>query len=119
MLNAVGNLWAIPRWVVVGAAATTLASEVVLLGLGAVLVRRELGMRLALRPIIAGLSATAAGGMVLVFLGAVGPVPAVLATFAIYSGFLLLLRIITPQDIALIVGWAWKATLSPGIENGH
>lgn len=117
-LNAVGNLWAIPRWGAVGAAVTTLVSEIVLLGLGAVLVRRELGIRFTLRSIMAGLSATTAGGIVLVLLGAVGPVPAVLAAFALYSGFLLLLRLITLEDLAMLVGWAWKNTLHPGV-NGH
>lgn len=116
VLNAAANFWAIPRWGAVGAAAATLLSEVVLLGMGAVLVRRELGMRLSRRPALVALGATAVGGAALWLFGGVGGVPATLAALMLYTGFLLVFRIVTSEDAALVVGWVRQAT--PGWSRG-
>lgn len=106
VVNAAGNLWAIPRWGAFGAAAATLASEVVLLGFGAVLVGRELGILPSCRPVLVGLGATAAGGAVLWWaLEAVGPAPATLAALTVYGGLLILFRIVTSEDAAMVMGW--------------
>lgn len=105
VLNATGNLWAIPRWGAVGAAGTTLASEVVLLGLGAGLVRRKLLVSPPIRPIAVGVGAVAAGAVVLWLLAALGPLPATLAALVVYGGLLGLSRSVTAEDVASVVGW--------------
>lgn len=110
-LNAAGNLWAIPRWGAIGAAGATLVSEVALLGLGAALACQALGMPLSVRPLVIGLVATAAGGLVLGVVGPVGPLPATLAALAVYGGLLVLFRIVTTQDVAMVVGWVRQAAL--------
>jgi O-antigen/teichoic acid export membrane protein len=115
-LNAAGNFWAIPRWGAVGAAAATLASEVALLGFGAVLVIRELRVLPSLRPILVGLGGAAAGGAVLWLLRAVGPVPATLAALVVYSGVLILFRIVTTEDVATAIRWVRQVT--PGWSRG-
>ncbi len=109
VLNAVGNLWAIPRWGAIGAAGATLASEVALLGLGMVLVGRRLGIWPSLRPVFVGLGASAAGGSVLWALAAVGSVPATLAALLVYGGLLVLFRIVTADDAVTVIGWVRQA----------
>lgn len=104
-LNATGNLWAIPRWGALGAAATTLASEVVLLALGAALVGGRLGLLPPLRPIMVGLGATALGLAALWLVGAGGALPATVTALAAYGGLLILLRGITAEDAATLIGW--------------
>ena len=108
-LRAAVNVWAIPRWGALGAAAATLASEVALLGFGTVLVRRELGILPSLRPVLVGLGATAAGGAVLWVLGPVGPVPATLIALTVYGSLLLSFRIVTAEDAAVVMGWVRQA----------
>jgi O-antigen/teichoic acid export membrane protein len=115
-LNAGGNLWAIPRWGALGAGAATLASEVALLGFGAVLVQRELGILPSVRPILVGLGATAAGGAVLWGLRAAGPVPATLAALTVYGCLLIVFRVVTAEDAATIMGWVRAA--APGSSRG-
>lgn len=112
-LNAAGNLWAIPRWGAVGAAGATLASELALLGFGAFLVRRMLGVLPSCRPVLVGLGATAAGGAALWVLGAAGPVPATLAALTVYGSLLILFRIVTSEDAALVIGWVRQAASGP------
>ncbi len=109
-LNAAGNLLAIPRWGAVGAAATTLVSEVALVGLSAILVGRKLGILPSLRPVFVGLGATAAGGAVLWVLAAVvGSVPATLAALVVYGGFLIFFGIVTAEDAVMVIGWVRQA----------
>ncbi|MCI0370928.1 MAG: oligosaccharide flippase family protein [candidate division NC10 bacterium] len=115
-LNAAGNLWAIPLWGAVGAAAATLASEAALVGLGAFLMSRKLGILPPVRPVLVGLGATAAGGAVLWMLGDVGSVPATLVALLVYGGFLILFRIITVEDAAIVVRWVRQA--APGWSRG-
>jgi O-antigen/teichoic acid export membrane protein len=115
-LNAAANLWAIPRLGAFGAAAATLASEVALLGFGAVLVRRKLGILPSLRAVLVGLGATAAGGAVLWVLGAVGAVPATLAALIVYGGLLSLFRVVTAEDAVRVIGWVRQA--APGWSRG-
>ncbi|MBI4424947.1 MAG: polysaccharide biosynthesis C-terminal domain-containing protein [Elusimicrobia bacterium] len=115
-MNAVGNLWAIPRWGAVGAAGATLASEVALLGFGAILVGYELGMLPSVRPVLVGLGATAVGGAVLWVLQAVGAAPATLAALILYGGLLSLFRIVTAEDAAMVIGWVRTAV--PGSSHG-
>lgn len=112
-LNAAGNLWAIPRWGAVGAAGATLASELALLGFGAFLVGRTLGVLPSCRRVLVGLGATATGGAVLWVLEAVGPVPATLAALTVYGSLLILFRIVTSEDAAMVIGWVRQAASGP------
>lgn len=108
-LNAIGNLWAIPRWGALGAAGATLASEVALLGVGVLLVERKLGILPSFRPVLVGLGATAAGAATLWLLGALGPVAATLAALTVYGGLLIFFRIVTIADAASVIGWVRQA----------
>ena len=110
-LNAAGNFWAIPRWGATGAAAATLLSEVALLGFGALLLGRELGIPLRLRPVLATLGATAAGGVALAVLWSAGPLAATAAALAVYGALAILWRIVTAEDAWMVVGWVREATL--------
>lgn len=105
VVNAVGNLWAIPRWGALGAAGATLASEVALLVAGGLLVERRLGILPCSRSVFVGLGATAASGAVLWALAAVGSVPATLAALLVYGGLLVLFRLVTAEDAATVIGW--------------
>jgi hypothetical protein len=86
------------------------------LGFGAVLVIRELRVLPSLRPILVGLGGAAAGGAVLWLLRAVGPVPATLAALVVYSGVLILFRIVTTEDVATAIRWVRQVT--PGWSRG-
>jgi O-antigen/teichoic acid export membrane protein len=108
-LNAAGNLWAIPRWGALGAAAATLASEVFLVILGAALLWRGLGLRPAPRPVLAGLGAAAAGGAALWALWSWGPFAGTAVALLVYSGLLVGLRVVTARDVALVIGWFREA----------
>ncbi len=105
VVNTGANLWAIPRWGAVGAATATLASEIALLGLGALLVARKLDILPSLRPLLVGLGATAVGGGVLWGLHASGAVPSTVAALILYCGLLICFRIVTVEDATTV--WRW------------
>ena len=110
VLNVVCNIFAIPRWGAVGAATATLASELALVGIGVVLVKRMLGVSPYLRPICVILSATALGGAtLLLLLGALGPYIAVLLALTLYAGILILFRLVTAEDVSLVMGWVQQS----------
>ncbi len=111
-LNGAGNLWAIPRWGALGAAAATLASEVFLVLLGGALLWRRLGLRPAPRPGLASLTATAAGGAALWALWSWGPIAGTTAALLVYSGLLVGLRVVTAEDVAMVIGWFREAGLA-------
>jgi O-antigen/teichoic acid export membrane protein len=114
IVNLLGNLWGIPRWGAVGAAMATLASELAILGFAAVLIRRELTARLSFKPVLGGLAASVAGGVVLWWLlRENGPILATLVSLLVYSGFMVFLRIISAKDIAMVLGWVRQAVV-PG-----
>jgi PST family polysaccharide transporter len=114
IVNLLGNLWGIPRWGAVGAAMATLASELAILGFAAVLNRRELTTRLSFKPVLGGLAASVAGGVVLWWLlRENGPILATLVSLLVYSGFMVFLRIISAKDIAMVLGWVRQAVV-PG-----
>ncbi len=108
-LNAAANLWAIPRWGALGAAAATLTSELVLLGLGVTMVWRELGIRPSFRPVCIGLLAVSIGGASLWLLQDFGPFLSTLGALVLYGGLLALFRIVTADDAALVMGWVRQA----------
>lgn len=110
-LNLAGNVWAIPRWGAAGAAGATLASETVILGLAVLFVHRQLGIRPKLRPVLAALGATAAGGGALTVLQSAGPLAATMAALAVYGGLTALWRLVTAEDVAMVVGWLREATV--------
>ena len=109
LLNAVANFWAIPRWGGIGAAWATLASEGALLVLATVLVAQRLTIRPPLRPILLGLGAAAAGGAALAMLRGRGPVLATGVALGVYAGFAALFRLVTVEDVTLVVGWVRQA----------
>ena len=117
-LNIAGNLYAIPHWGAVGAAAATLGSELALVGIGVALTKRALGIVLYKRSIFGILSATAIGGVILLLLlDAGGPFLAVLTALTAYTGVLLFLRIVTIEDATLVMEWLRQAV--PGWSKGQ
>ena len=104
-LNFGGNLWAIPRWGALGAATATLASEVVLLVLTAVLAGKTLGMFFPLKPVVVGLSATVTGGLAMWLLQDGGAWLATLATLLAYGTILVVFRVVNAADGAMLISW--------------
>jgi O-antigen/teichoic acid export membrane protein len=105
LLNVAGNLWAIPRWGALGAAAATLASEVVLLLLGTVLVCRELDKLPPLKPVAVGLGASIAGGVALWLSQEEGTWLATVVALIVYGGVLVVFRVVNAADAAMLISW--------------
>src|SRR5437660_5719657 len=105
LLNAAGNFWAIPRGGALGAAAATLASEVALLMLAAVLATRTLGLLPPLRPVVVGLSATVTAGVAMWLLQDGGPWLATLAALLVYGAILVVFRVVNAADCAMLISW--------------
>ena len=103
-LNAAGNLSLIPRWGAMGAAITTLVSEIALAAIGAALVAWKLRLLPSLRPMLGGLVATAAGYLVLRVVGGSGLLGTV-AALATYMVPLVLWRVVTVEDGRQVLGW--------------
>jgi O-antigen/teichoic acid export membrane protein len=102
-VNAAGNLWMIPRWGALGAAAATLASELVLVAIGTGLLAARLRILPAWRGTAGGLAATVAGCAAL-WLGG-GGLAGTAAALVAYVVPLLLLRVVTAEDGRLVLGW--------------
>jgi PST family polysaccharide transporter len=112
VINFLANLWSIPRWGAVGAAAATLVSEAALLGFATVLILRELSHLPSFRPVLGGLVASVAGGGSLWWLlRESGPIPATLGALVVYCGLLVLLRVVTFENVATAMGWIRQAAL--------
>jgi O-antigen/teichoic acid export membrane protein len=109
LLNAAGNFWAIPRWGAVGAAAATLASEMALLVLAAVLAGKTLGMLPPLKPVVVGISATVTGGLVMWLLQDGGTWLATLAALLAYATILVVFRVVNAADGAMLISWVREA----------
>jgi O-antigen/teichoic acid export membrane protein len=109
VINAGANFWAIPRWEGIGAAAATLASEAVLLVLGTAFVWRRLSIVPSSRPLMPIVAATAAGAAVLLAAQGLGPLPATAAALAVYGGLAFAFRIVTGEDVTLVVEWVRQA----------
>jgi len=116
LLNAAANFLAIPRWGALGAAGATLASEVVLLVLAAILAGKTLGILPPLRPVLVGLGATVGGGMVLWALHGQGSWSGTVAALFVYAGVLVLFKTVTAEDAAMVIGWVRQ--LVPGLSRG-
>ncbi len=85
-----------------------------ILGFAAVLIRRELTARLSFKPVLGGIAASVAGGVVLWWLlRENGPILATLVSLLVYSGFMVFLRIISAKDMAMVLGWVRQAVV-PG-----
>ena len=111
MLNVAGNAWAIPRWGAIGAAGATLASEVALLSLGAVMICRYFRSLPPLRPVLVGLTATAvSGGVLWILLPGGGPLVATLTALITYTVPLMLFRVVRAKDVATVLRWIREAT---------
>jgi O-antigen/teichoic acid export membrane protein len=92
LVNAAGNLWLIPRWGAMGAALATLASELVLATIGAVLLAWKLRILPSWRVTVGGLAATVAGYAALQ-IGS-GGLSGTAVALAVYVLPLLLLRVV-------------------------
>lgn len=109
-VNGMVNLWAIPRWGGLGAAAATLVSEAALLALGAYLTWRKLAILPPVRPVLTGLGATCAGALALVALSDLGALVATGAALFVYGGLLIAGRVITRDDLTTMMDWIRQAT---------
>jgi O-antigen/teichoic acid export membrane protein len=109
VVNLLGNLWGIPHWGAVGAAMATLASELAILGFATLLIRRELALVSSFKPVLGGLAASVAGGVVLWLLRDSGPFFATLTSLLVYSSLLVFFQIVTTKDVAMVVGWIRQA----------
>jgi len=108
VVNLAGNLWAIPQWGALGAAAATLVSEVALLGCATVLIWRVLSIVPFFRSVLCGIAAVA-GGVTLWVLRGVNPIPATLGALTVYGVCLIAFRSLTVKDITTIMGWGRQA----------
>lgn len=110
VVNGMVNLWAIPRWGGLGAAVATLVSETALLALGAYLTWRKLAILPTARPVLTGLGATCAGALALVALSDLGALVATGAALFVYGGLLISGRVITRDDLTIVMDWIRQAT---------
>jgi O-antigen/teichoic acid export membrane protein len=108
--NTGGNLWAIPRWEGLGAAAATLLSEAALLAFGAVFAWRRLAIVPSWRPILAGVAAATVGAATLMTLKGLGALFATGGALVVYGSLLFVFRALTRDDVILVVGWLREAT---------
>jgi O-antigen/teichoic acid export membrane protein len=108
-LNAAGNLWMIPAWGAVGAAAATLCSEVVLVGLGSTLLARRLEIAFPFRSALIGLAASAAGYAVLRLVGGDREFLGTVAALTVYFTPLLLFHVVSADDGYRVMGWIRQA----------
>lgn len=109
VINLLGNLWGIPRWGAVGAAAATLVSEIAVLCIAAVLVRRGLSVIFSFKPVLVGIASATTGGAVLWLLRGSGPLLATLASLLVYGSLLAFFQLVTTKDVAMVVGWVRQA----------
>jgi O-antigen/teichoic acid export membrane protein len=101
LVNAAGNLWMIPRWGAMGAALATLASELVLVAIGAALLAWKLRILPSWRVSVGGLAATAAGYAALqIGSGGLSGTAAALVVYIVRSCLL-----VTAEDGRLVLGW--------------
>lgn len=109
IVNALGNLWAIPRWGGLGAAGVTLTSEAVLLVLGTGLAWRELAILPQGRPMVAGMAGAAAGALILCAFAGSAPFAATALALAVYLVVLVAFRTVSVDDLATVLGWVKEA----------
>jgi O-antigen/teichoic acid export membrane protein len=113
-INLLGNLWGIPRWGAVGAAAATLVSEIAVLCIAAVLVRRDLSFISSVKPVLIGIASATTGGAVLWLLRGGGPLLATLASLLVYCSLLAFFQLVTTKDVVTVVGWMRQAGWGEG-----
>ncbi len=109
VLNAVGNLWAIPRWGALGAAGATLASELAIFLLGLTLVWRLLAFPVPLRSGLVVLAAAGVGWAALNHAEMYGALPATAAGLVAYGAVLVTFRIVRKDDVVIAGGWVRDA----------
>lgn len=104
LVNTALNLWAIPRWGGLGAAASTLLCEGLLLCICAVMMRRAFGTALSIPAVPACVGATLAGLVTFVGLHDAGAMASALASLVLYAAVLWLFRVVTASDVLKLVG---------------
>lgn len=104
VLNVAGNLWAIPRWGALGAAAIMLVSETAVAGMSVWLAWRGLNMTPSALTMLAIVGAASAGCAVLWGLQSAGAVPSTLVALMVYGGLLHLCRVVRVEDIGKVAG---------------
>ena len=104
LINAGLNLWTIPRWGGLGAAASTLLCEGLLLCVCAVMMRRAFGAALSIQAIPACVGATLAGLVVFVGVRETGAITSTVAALALYAAVLWVCRVVTASDVLKLVG---------------
>lgn len=110
VLNAGGNLWAIPRWGALGAAAATCGSEVAIFLIAGSLSCVHFRELPPLRPLVLVSFATAGSGTVLYLLSSrSGPITATLVAVALYGVGLLVLRVVRRDEARTVLGWMGDA----------
>ncbi len=108
-LNAVGNLWAIPRWGALGAAGATLASELLIVLIGLALVWRLLAFPVPLRAGLVVLAAAGMGWAAMTHIQIYGALPATAAGLVTYGVVLVAFRIVRKGDVVTAGGWVREA----------
>lgn len=104
LVNAGLNLWAIPLWGGLGAAASTLLCEALLLSVCGVMMRRAFGAAFSIQAIPACAGATLAGLLTFVGIRDAGAVAATVAALALYAAVLWVCRVVTASDVLKLVG---------------
>jgi O-antigen/teichoic acid export membrane protein len=104
LANATLNLWAIPRWGGLGAAASTVVCDGLLLCACGVMMRRAFGEGLSFQAIPACAGATLAGLLTFVGVRDAGALASTLAALVVYAAVLRVFRVVTASDVLKLVG---------------
>ena len=109
-INIVGNIYAIPRWGAVGAAAVTVFSEVALLAIGIFMCRKFLGIKPDPRTVAVILGATLMAVFTLFILfGPAGRWVAILLSLSVYASVVVYSGLVSRADALALAGWVRQA----------
>jgi O-antigen/teichoic acid export membrane protein len=111
VLNATGNVWAIPRWGALGAAGSTLVSELALLGIGVGFVWGKLNIIPPPRRVLTGLAASLMGGLILLLLRSWGAALVTATALIVYGAVVIIFRGLTWEDLVALTGWIREVRL--------
>lgn len=113
-INVLGNIYAIPRWGAVGAAAVTVFSEITLLSVGVFMCRKFLGIVPDPRATTVILVATLSAIVILfVLFSPAGRCVAVLLSLIVYASIVGYSGLVSRADALALTGWIRQAFRSP------